>query len=184
MQEVTYYKVLLCYCPPFHITLFCISMQAHEASELSHVLSPRSSLQQNKLCSEFTERPSLLCQKLPHPTSLIFKKAVDHTCSRFHPWMWESQWREWHRMCYLLRSCDAAFLWQHSTRCYSHFAVFSFTASYSSRQSGSCKKGQQDWTQESEIGKEGRLKSLMLALIWFFYGYIFPFPFSCSQLSY
>jgi len=55
-------------------------------------------------------------------------------------------------MCYLLRSCDAAFLWQHSTRCYSHFAVFSFTARYSARQSGSCKKG----PKGVNSGKEAR----------------------------
>lgn len=74
-------EVLLCNCPFFHTTLLCISMHTHETSELSHVLSPRSSLQQNKLHSKCRDKPSLLCQKLPHPTSLIFKKAVDHTCS-------------------------------------------------------------------------------------------------------
>lgn len=105
-------------------------------------------------------RPSR-CQTLPHPSLLIFKKAVDHTCSRSILGCGNYDEGEWHRMCYLLRSCDAAFLWQHSTRCYSHFAVFSLTASYSPRQSGSCEKGQQEWTGEREPGKEGKISHLI-----------------------
>lgn len=71
-----------------------------------------------------SKKRSLLVWNVPSPLpSLTFKKAVDHTCFCF-TWMRESHWREWHRMCYLLKSRGAAFLWQHSTRCYSHFAVF------------------------------------------------------------
>ena len=58
-----------------------------EASDLSHVHSPRSSLQLNKLRSKFREKASLLVPntRSPHPSPLIFKKAVDNTCSRSIP---------------------------------------------------------------------------------------------------
>lgn len=46
------------------------------------MLSPRSSLHQKKLCYKSgTNHPSWY-KTLPCPSPLIFKKAVDHTCSR------------------------------------------------------------------------------------------------------
>lgn len=69
-----------------HGPSFCISMHASKDPVPSHALSPRSSLLLNKLCSKFRERknPSLLVRNIPlTPSPLIFKKAVDHTCSCF-----------------------------------------------------------------------------------------------------
>lgn len=76
-------------------------------------------------------------------------------------------------MCYMLRSCDAAFLWQHSTRCYSHFAVFSSTASYSLRL-GPVKRANRPGPRKGSYGRiKGRLKSPMSAPDIVLYEYIF-----------
>ncbi len=56
-------------------------MHARMASDPSHTLSPRSSLQLTSSALNSERHHPSWCQTLPQPSPLIFKKAVDHTCS-------------------------------------------------------------------------------------------------------
>lgn len=73
-------------------------------------------------------------------------------------------------MCYLLRSCDDVFLWQHTIQCYSYFAVLSFAAEivlvllaqYKRLKGVNCRKG-----GNSQVSQVPAI---------FLYGYLSCFP--------
>lgn len=95
----------------------------------------------------------------PHPSPLIFKKAVDHTCSRSILGCGNHDGGNGTECAICLGAVTLRFYGNTPPGVTVTLLSFLSLPAILRSSLGPVKKGQQEWSHESESGKEGRLKA-------------------------